>query len=177
MGTRLNSVCSSCCSEPSTQPGRMVLSDDTACLVPRRHPHVAGERYPERARSPHPLVSHCVFFFWPFSSGSAPQEGEPCFWASASEVWRHWQGTGMPESRDGLRIWQGWAAAVVASAPTSCLSWRCPLGVPRPAVRILTYSQTLSQCFIVALTAKTQFVNVAVSPYKIEKHFQSIKLS
>lgn len=46
-----------------------------------------------------------------------------------------------------------------------------------PSLSILTYSQTITKCFFVALTAKTQFVNVVVFPLKIEERLKSIKLS
>ena len=41
-------------------PAERVLDDATVCPGPLRNPHVVDERYPELARSSHPLVSPCL---------------------------------------------------------------------------------------------------------------------
>ena len=79
-----------------------------------------AERYPELAGSSCPLV--CVSLA-PFFLAQSHKKESPC--ASPSEVWRVWQGTGMPESGDGCGLWQVRVAAmVVVWAPTGRPSCR-----------------------------------------------------
>lgn len=92
-------------------PARKVLRDATTCPMSRRHPHVVDETYPKLARSPHPLVSHCLL--GPFASVPAPLEGEPCFVPALQkfgEIGR------AQEPLKAYKLWEVRAAAVVVSA-------------------------------------------------------------
>lgn len=106
---------------PDPPPARRVLSDATTCPIPRRNPHVVDEIYPEQARSPHPLVAHCLL--GPFASGSAPLGGEPC---SVPALQKFGETVRAQESLKADRLWQVQAAAEVVSARPSCLSCGCP---------------------------------------------------
>lgn len=108
--------------------------------MPRRNPCAVGEKYPELANGPHPLVSHCLL--GPLPSGSAPQEGKLCLGASPSEVWRDWQGTEClkAETTTGSSRcgWQPWSRPLPAALPADPHAIDLGLLVPT-----LIYSQTL----------------------------------
>lgn len=130
-------------------------------VMPRRRPGAHGKstrRRQEMPRSPWSLVSHCPL--GSLSSGSAPPKTAlPC--AIPSGVWG---GRQSPECLKAAR-----AAGFGRSGPQRGQSRLRPAAlagdaraVSEAALPTWTYSHTLAKCFMAALTAKTQLVNVVV---------------
>lgn len=178
--TRLQSVCSCYFWEPSTQPGELLAMPLHAGGPGKIH--MGWARGTQSWPGAHVLWSLSP---WPRFFLAQPHKKEspasvPALQRSG-EIGRA-QGclkadTAAGFGRCGQQWWSsGRLPAALAVDPYSIFLGCCP---------ILTYSQTLSKGFTVALTAKTQFVNVVFSPQnqgvflnqlnRVEVHLPTVK--